>query len=96
MQSPWEGARHGILSRGEGLGVVRSTRPEGQLTARAETWSLGLENLRNPTRLLLPFTRNYWPVGLVVIRMEKGFFSRNYCRVGLVVIRMEERYYCVV
>ena len=42
------------------------------------------------------FSTNYWPVGLVVIRMEKGFFSRNYCRMGLVVIRMEERYYYVV
>ena len=42
------------------------------------------------------FSTNYWPVGLVVIRMEEGFFSRNYCRVGLVVIRLEEGYDYVV
>ena len=42
------------------------------------------------------FSTNSWPVGLVVIRMEEGFFSRNYCRVGLVVIRLEEGYYYVV
>ena len=74
MQSPWEGARHGIRSRGEGLGVVRSTRAEGQLTARAENMEFGTGNLEKSHRIASAFSKNYWPVGLVMMRMEEGYY----------------------
>ena len=73
MQSPWEGARHGIRSRGEGLDVVRSTRAEGQLTARADT-EFGTGKLEKSHGIASSFSRNYCRVGLVVIRMEEGHY----------------------
>ena len=73
MQSPWEGARHGIPSRGEGLGAVRSTRAEGQLTARADT-EFGTGKLEKSHGIASSFSRNYCQVGLVVIRMEEGHY----------------------
>ena len=73
MQSPWEGARHGIPSRGEGLGVVRSTHAEGQLTARADT-EFGTGKLEKSHGIASSFSRNYCRVGLVVIRMEEGHY----------------------
>ena len=95
MQSPWEGARHGIPSRGEGLGVVRGTRAEAA-DCQGRNLEFGTGKLEKSHEISSSFSTNYWPVGLVIIRMEEGLFSRNYCRVGLVVIRMEEGYYCVV
>ena len=73
MQSPWEGARHGIRSRGEGLDVVRSTHAEGQLTARADT-EFGTGKLEKSHGIASSFSRNYCRVGMVVIRMEEGHY----------------------
>ena len=56
----------------------------------------GIGKLEKSNGIASSFSTNYWPAGLVVIRMEEGFFSGNYCRVGLVVIGMEESYYCVL
>ena len=74
MQSPWEGARHGILSRDEGLGVVRSTCAKGQLTASAENMEFGTGKLEKSHGIASSFSKNYCRVGLAVIRMEEGHY----------------------
>ena len=73
MQSPWEGARHGIPGRGDGLDAVRSSRGEGQQSARAETCRSGLGNLTNPTGLLPHSPRIIGGWGWLVISMEEGY-----------------------
>ena len=91
------GKVQGMGSRAEVRGWCSQEHTcRGAADCQGRNTEFGTGNLEKSHWIASSFSTNYWPVGLVVIRMEEAFFSRNYCRVGLVVIRMEERYYCVV